>query len=159
MFALLVASKPDQALSVQSVQNLSITVTWLQKSVATKPSIETGPMRTNGKISLLTVFSIYEVSGEVMEKFCQETNLCRRVRSVEKISNSATWPSFVSSYSEVADRLESRNEPSGSWESYLSNWYSKLPEFQISLVSGILYLPTAVLSQTVSAVSSMRKIP
>jgi hypothetical protein len=83
-----------------------------------------------------------------MAKFGQETKSCWKVRSIQNSSISATRPISNSPNSGLADHLESDNEPLKGWESYPSDWYSEVQEFQFSLVSGILFRPAAVLSQT-----------
>jgi hypothetical protein len=50
-----------------------------------------------------------------------------------EISDSAIRPSFDRRNPEVADYLESDNEPSESGESYLTEWYSEIRKFQFSL--------------------------
>jgi hypothetical protein len=74
-------------------------------------------------------FFVYKVSGEVMTKFCQNSDLCQKVRSVQISTDSATRPSFDIRNSEIADHLESDNEPLESGESYLSSCYSEIREF------------------------------
>jgi hypothetical protein len=84
-----------------------------------------------------------------MVKFHQKPDLRQKVWSVQIFSISVTRPTSDSRNSEVADRLESDDEPSESLESYLSVCYSEIQEFQVCLSFGILFLPTVVLSSSV----------
>jgi hypothetical protein len=52
-------------------------------------------------------FLVYKVSGEVMAKFRQNPDLCRKIKSVQISPDSATQLSSDSRNSEIAGRLES----------------------------------------------------
>jgi hypothetical protein len=144
--------------NVQSVLKQFSIVTWLQKSVATKLYVKIGRMSNQRKAEFINVNFYIQVSGEVMVKFCQNPDLWQRVKSVQKLWNSAIRPTSNSRNSEIADRLESWNEPSKDGESYLMEWYSEIREFQISLVIRILFFQLLCCPEQFSTVLAIHKI-
>jgi hypothetical protein len=80
----------------------------------------------------LATTSVFRVYGVVMAKFYREPDLCQRVRSVQKIPDSANRSSSDGHNLEIANRLELRNGPLESLESCLPDWYLELPEFRLS---------------------------
>jgi hypothetical protein len=80
---------------------------------------------TSRKLSSLATSFIYEVSGEVMVKFCQQPILYRKVWSARIIGSTSDLVSDCRN-SQTTNRLEPSSGPSESWESCLPKRYSRL---------------------------------
>jgi hypothetical protein len=94
-----------------------------------------------------------------MAKLRQETDSCRKVRSVQKSLISAIRPSSDGRNSEITDRFETDNEPLECGESCLMDSYSVIREFQFILTSeNLISMQLLFCPKRISEVSSLRKI-
>jgi hypothetical protein len=87
---------PKASISFQcpSCQKQFRTLFCLQKSIATKPCVEIGRMSNQWEAVFVNGIFIYKVFGEVMAKFCEDPDLCRKVQYVQIFLDSATRPIF-----------------------------------------------------------------
>jgi hypothetical protein len=132
-------------LYVQSVQNLISIVTWVQKSLVTKPCVDIGGMsnRRESEFGIFRIQSFWECHGEISPKtwFVPKGAIC------PEFLIQPTGRDSDSHISQITNRLEPFNGPSESWESWLPKWYSGLPEFQPIRNPNVKIRSAAVLSR------------
>jgi hypothetical protein len=91
---------------------------------------------------------VFKVFGEVVAKFCQNSDLCRKFKSAQNY-DSTNRSGSDSHKTQIANRLEPYYGPSESRESCLPKWYSGLPEFQPIQDSNVKIRSAAVLSRNI----------
>jgi hypothetical protein len=102
---------------------------------------------TSRKLSSSATFFIYEVSEEVMAKFCQKPILHRKVWSARN-ADSTTGRVSNCRGSQITHRVEPFDGPSESWESCRLKQYSEHPEIQPIWDRKLKICSAAVLSRT-----------